>query len=184
MAIEPDLIVADEAVSALDVSVRAQILNLIDDIKRDSELSMVFISHDLGVVRHVADRVAVMFLGRIVEIGARRRGVRRAAAPLHARAPGGDADPDPRRRRSLTRPAALREAGDGCSFASRCPLAAAQCRASAPPLTDLGAGRASACFRSGDVAPFALGGGPAPGLAWIRLRKLQDRFLAFAGGAG
>ena len=84
LAIEPDLIVADEAVSALDVSVRAQILNLLDDIRRQSRLSMVFISHDLGVVWHVVDRVAVMYRGRIVETGPVKAVFRSPAPSLYA----------------------------------------------------------------------------------------------------
>src|SRR5262249_41311738 len=181
LAVVPDLIVADEAVSALDVSVRAQILNLIDDIKRESDLSMVFISHDLGVVRHVADRVAVMFLGRIVEIGPVRDVF---AAPRHpytrtlleampVAVPG--------RSRGIVRPAVSGEAGAGCSFASRCALARTQCRAAVPPLLALDAQRASACFRAAEVPPFDIDAERPAGPAQTRLRRLQDRFLAEAG---
>lgn len=182
LAVEPDLIVADEAVSALDVSVRAQILNLIEDIKHASELSMVFISHDLGVVRHVADRVAVMFLGRIVEIGPvaevftapRHPYTRTLLEAMPIAIPG--------RRRGLSRPALPGAAGAGCSFAARCALVRAECRASMPPLIGAG-GRASACFRAGDVQPFVIDAGQVAGRARQRLRRLQDRYLA-AGAAG
>jgi oligopeptide transport system ATP-binding protein len=185
LAVEPDLIVADEAVSALDVSVRAQILNLIEDIKHGSDLSMVFISHDLGVVRHVADRVAVMFLGRIVEIGPvaevfaapRHPYTRTLLEAMPIAIPG--------RRRAVARPALASDSGTGCSFASRCPLARAECRASPPPLAVADDGRASACFRAMEVPPFVVDAERLAGPAELRLRRLQSRYLAAAAaGAG
>ncbi len=97
MVTDPDLIICDEPVSALDVSVQAQILNLLEDMKARYGLTLMFIAHDLAVVKNVSDRVAVMYLGKLCEIGtARRCSTLEPAHPVHRGAAGSDPVPDPR----------------------------------------------------------------------------------------
>jgi len=141
LALNPSLIVADEPVSALDVSVQAQVLNLLIDLQQELRLSYLFISHDLGVVEHIGHRIAVMYLGRIVELAAKET---LFSTPLH---PYSEAllsaapIPDPRAKRER-----LIIEGDvpspvdppkGCHFHTRCPFAEARCRIDTPPLREV-----------------------------------------------
>ena len=149
IAAGPRFIVADEPVSALDVSVQAQIVNLLQDLQAEKGFSMLFIAHDLAVVRHIADRVMVMYLGRVVEIGDKRQVY---AAPHH---PYTQAllsavprpDPDAPRRRIVLEgdvPSPTR-VPPGCSFHTRCPLVQSVCRVERPALRDVAPGQKAAC---------------------------------------
>lgn len=157
LAISPEFIVADEPVSSLDVSIQAQIVNLLSDLRREHGLTMLFIAHDLAVVKHIADKIATMYAGEIVEIG---DPVRLYQRPLH---PYSDAlmsaipVPDyPRRRTSSVRVLAgttpdLKEPPIGCSFAARCPYAQELCRVEKPLLREIEPGRFAACHFSEDL---------------------------------
>lgn len=149
LVLEPDLLVCDEPVSALDVSVRAQVLNVLNELRERLALSMLFITHDLSVVRNVADRIAVMYLGQICEIGAASEVLERPAhhytACLLSAVPV--ADPDVRIDRvPLTGeiPSPL-DVGPGCRFRSRCPAARELCGQVEPPLSPVGSDRLAAC---------------------------------------
>jgi peptide/nickel transport system ATP-binding protein len=151
LALEPRIVILDEAVSALDKSVEAQVLNLLADLKVQFDLTYVFISHDLNVVRYISDRVMVMYLGKVVEIGPVDGVYRRPQHPYTRALLSAMPSMDPRRR---TRQAPL--SGDppnpvrppsGCRFRTRCPLAEAVCEKAAPALLALptDAARAVAC---------------------------------------
>ena len=144
LALNPKLIVADEPVSALDVSIQAQILNLMRELQRAHQLTYVVISHDLAVVKYLADTIGVMYLGKLVEIGPAEDVYERTAHPVHARADRRDRDSRSGRRACAQDRARARRAplGDqppsGCRFRTRCPLAQEICAEQEPPLRPFG----------------------------------------------
>jgi peptide/nickel transport system ATP-binding protein len=147
LVLHPALIVCDEPVSALDVSIQAQILNLLVDLKRDLGLSYLFISHDLSVVRYFADRVLVMYLGRIVESASHATLWRDPRHPytkaLFAAVPS--TDPTHKRATASIKGELTTDIASGCRFASRCPAATDRCRAEEPLLRPVGEGHHAAC---------------------------------------
>jgi peptide/nickel transport system ATP-binding protein len=147
LILRPALIVCDEPVSALDVSIQAQILNLLVELKRDLGLSYLFISHDLSVVRYFADRVLVMYLGRIVESAPHGRLWRDPRHPytraLFASVPS--ADPAHKRGTPAIKGELTTASVAGCRFASRCPMAVDKCRTEEPLLRPIGEGHHAAC---------------------------------------
>lgn len=147
----PRFIVCDEPVSALDVSVRSQVLNLLRDLQEEYHLAYLFISHDLSVVKHISDRIAVMYLGNIVELADKRTLYENPLHPytqaLMASIPIPDTDVV-RKKAALTGelPSPL-SPPPGCKFQTRCPYASEQCRAQRPELKDVGGRHQVACFR-------------------------------------
>ena len=181
LAVEPELIVCDEAVSALDVSVQAQVINLLQDLQAQFGLAYLFIAHDLAVVKHVAHRIAVMYLGRVVEIADSQ------ALFAHPRHPYTQAllgaiprpVPNPMGVRNLLSgdvPSPINPPS-GCHFHTRCPHAQSACQQSAPPLAAVD-GHAVACHLWRDLPAQAVATGPGMMTAnqW-RLQQLQSAFL-------
>src|ERR1700712_703584 len=149
LVLNPEFIVCDEPVSALDVSIRAQILNLLEEMKARYGLTLLFIAHDLAVVKSVSDRVAVMYLGRLCEVSPTERLFARPAHPYTALLLEAIPVPDPTVRPAMNvpigEPPSPLAPPSGCRFRTRCPRADAQCAAEVPLLRDVGGGQSVAC---------------------------------------
>ena len=157
LALEPKVIVADEPVSALDVSIQAQILNLLAQLTKKMNLTLIFIAHDLSVVKHISDRVAVMYLGKIVELGLAADVIERPRHPYTRALVSAIPTPDPDTERTRKRivlasdPPSPIDPPSGCAFHPRCAYAQAQCKLAPPPLLADGPTREVACVRLAEL---------------------------------
>ncbi|MEX2196422.1 MAG: ABC transporter ATP-binding protein [Thermoleophilaceae bacterium] len=151
LALEPKLILLDEPVSALDVSIQAQMINLLDDLQDEFGLTYLFVAHDLSVVRHVSDRIAVMYLGKIMEVSPSEELYRKPIHPYTSALLAAIPIPDPRENRARERivvsgePPSPIDPPSGCVFHTRCPRATEMCRTVVPPLTEYAGGHTAAC---------------------------------------
>jgi len=149
LAVKPEFLVCDEAIAALDVSIQAQVINLFMDLRRDFDLTYLFISHDLGVVQHIADRIMIMYLGRVVEMAPTEALLTDGPNHPYARALLAEVPRLGREKRKFHPvkgeiPSPLSPPA-GCHFHPRCPQAMAQCRSEAPRLREIAPGRLAAC---------------------------------------
>jgi len=157
IALEPDLVICDEPISALDVSVQAQVVNMLEDLQDQLGLTYLFITHDLSMVRHISDRIGVMYLGRIVELASNTDLYARPSHPYTQALLASIPVPDP----TAARPAepmrgeipSPLDIPSGCRFRTRCPLATELCAQAEPELRDIGGGHLAACHYAGDAAP-------------------------------
>lgn len=152
LAVEPEFIVADEPVSALDVSIQAQVINLLEDLKTDLDLTMLFIAHDLGVVEHICDRVIVMYLGKVMEIASAADLYANPNHPYTRALLSAVPVPEPGKRKSRTVlkgdiPSPINPPS-GCVFRTRCPMATEDCARIVPELKPVGPGHTSACIHT------------------------------------
>ena len=166
LALSPRLIVADEPVSALDVSVQAQVINLLEDLQEELNLTYLFVAHDLSVVRHLAQRVAVMYVGQVVEMGETEQLFNEPKHPYTSALLSSVPIPDPRARAErmvlqgeVANPA---DPPSGCYFHPRCPYVIDRCVTEMPLLEELGDGRLVRCHRAKELELKGLGTAPGP----------------------
>ena len=158
LAVEPRLIVLDEPVSALDVSIQAQIINLLEDLQDDLGLTYLFVAHDLSVVRHVCDRIAVMYLGKLMEVSPAEELYSKPIHPYTAALLEAIPIPDPRENRARRRSVVSGEPPNpinppsGCVFHPRCPRATDVCKTVEPPLMEYAGGHIAACHHPLNVS--------------------------------
>jgi oligopeptide/dipeptide ABC transporter ATP-binding protein len=157
LAVDPKLIMLDEPVSALDVSIQAQVVNLLDELQDELHLSYVFVAHDLSVVRHVSDRVIVMYLGKVMEVAPAEELYTKPIHPYTSALLGAIPLPDPNENRARERTLVTGEPPNpirppsGCRFHTRCPRATDICRSVEPQLTEYANGHAAACHHPQNV---------------------------------
>lgn len=161
IALEPSLVICDEPISALDVSVQAQVVNMLEDLQADLGLTYLFITHDLSMVRHISDRIGVMYLGRIVELASSADLYHRPSHPYTRALLSAIPVPDPTAARAVEPmqgeiPSPI-DIPSGCRFRTRCPMATDLCARVDPPLTDVGGGHLSACHFAGELAQQSTG---------------------------
>ena len=158
LVVNPRMVVCDEPVSALDVSIQAQIVNLLKELQKKLQLSLIFIAHDLSVVRHVSDRILVMYLGRVMEVASRDSIYTAPAHPYTRALIESVPIPDPEAERERARHSlggelpSPTDPPSGCVFRTRCPYAIDRCAAEEPPLETLEDGGQVACIRHDDIA--------------------------------
>jgi oligopeptide/dipeptide ABC transporter ATP-binding protein len=151
LAMDPSLMVLDEPVSALDVSIQAQVINLLDDLQDDFGLSYIFVAHDLSVVRHVSDRIAVMYLGKVMELSPAEELYTKSIHPYTVALLAASPIPDPRENREREQivlggePPSPIDPPPGCVFHTRCPRAQERCRVEIPRLSEYANGHRAAC---------------------------------------
>ncbi|MDT8450737.1 MAG: ATP-binding cassette domain-containing protein [Wenzhouxiangellaceae bacterium] len=161
LVVNPRLVVCDEPVSALDVSIQAQIVNLLKELQKKLQLSLVFIAHDLSVVRHVSDRILVMYLGKVMEIAGRDRIYRAPAHPYTRALIESVPIPDPKAERERARRSlggelpSSTDPPSGCVFRTRCPYAIDKCAMAEPPLEETEGGNRVACIRWREIPQLA-----------------------------
>jgi len=182
LAVDPDFIVADEPISALDVSIQAQIMNLLEKLQREKNLTYLFISHDLRAIRHVSDRVAVMYLGKLVEIADARTIYDEPLMPYTKALISAVPVPDPQVEASRQRivlegdvPSPINPPA-GCRFHTRCPYAIEACREVVPPLVEIKPEHFAACIRISSEQPHIenVAPGTAPGLEIAQLNSAPE----------
>jgi oligopeptide/dipeptide ABC transporter ATP-binding protein len=162
LALDPRLILLDEPVSALDVSIQAQVINLLDDLQGELRLSFIFVAHDLSVVRHVSDRIAVMYLGKLMEVSPAAELYHKPIHPYTVALLSAIPIPDPEENRARTRTIVGGEPPNpiapppGCRFHTRCPHATEVCRSIEPPLAQYPGGHLAACHHPQNVTPADL----------------------------